>query len=62
MIGGHSLGGRVSQVFAAAHPEECLGVILIGGLHLSNFYQERDRVTRVLESANAMLVSPTGFA
>jgi 2-(acetamidomethylene)succinate hydrolase len=62
VVGGHSLGGRVSQVFAATHPEECEGVILIGGLHLSNFYQERDRVTRVLESANAMLVSPTEFA
>src|SRR3954464_2211730 len=61
VVGGHSLGGRVSQVFAATHPEETLGVILIGGLHLSNFYQTTDRVTRVLESANAMLVSPTEF-
>jgi pimeloyl-ACP methyl ester carboxylesterase len=62
VVGGHSLGGRVSQVFAAAHPEETLGVILIGGLHLSNFYQASDRMARVLESANAMLVSPTEFA
>jgi pimeloyl-ACP methyl ester carboxylesterase len=62
VVGGHSLGGRVSQVFAATHPEETLGVILIGGLHLSNFYQTTDRMTRVLESANAMLVSPTEFA
>src|SRR4051812_18028454 len=62
VVGGHSLGGRVSQVFAAAHPEETLGVILIGGLHLSNFFQTTKRVTRVLESANAMLVSPTEFA
>jgi 2-(acetamidomethylene)succinate hydrolase len=62
VVGGHSLGGRVSQVFAATHPDETLGVILIGGLHLSNFFQTTDRVTRVLESANAMLVSPTEFA
>ena len=62
VVGGHSLGGRVSQVFAATHPEETLGVVLIGGLHLSNFFQTTDRVTRVLESANAMLVSPTEFA
>jgi pimeloyl-ACP methyl ester carboxylesterase len=62
VVGGHSLGGRVSQVFAATHPEQTMGVILIGGLHLSNFYQTSDRVTRVLESANAMLVSPVEFA
>src|SRR6476659_6477952 len=62
VVGGHSLGGRVSQVFAATHPEETLGVVLIGGLHLSNFFHTTDRVTRVLESANAMLVSPTEFA
>jgi pimeloyl-ACP methyl ester carboxylesterase len=62
VVGGHSLGGRVSQVFAATHPEATLGVILIGGLHLSNFHQTRDRMARVLESANAMLVSPTEFA
>jgi hypothetical protein len=31
-------------------------------LHLSNFYQTTDRMTRVLESANAMLVSPTEFS
>jgi hypothetical protein len=37
-------------------------VILIGGLHLSNFYQTRERMARVLESANAMLVSPTEFS
>ena len=46
VVGGHSLGGRVSQVFAATHPEESQGVILVGGLHLSNFYQDRARVAR----------------
>jgi len=62
VVGGHSLGGRVSQVFAATHPAECRGVILVGGLHLSNFFQDRARVARVLESASAMRVSPTEFA
>ncbi|MBV9579838.1 MAG: alpha/beta hydrolase [Chloroflexi bacterium] len=61
VVGGHSLGGRVSQVFAATHPSECQGVILIGGLHLSNFFQDRARVERVLTSASAMLTSPTEF-
>lgn len=62
VVGGHSLGGRVSQVFAATHPEMAQGVILIGGLHLSNFFQTTSNVTRILEAANAMLVSPTEFA
>jgi pimeloyl-ACP methyl ester carboxylesterase len=62
VVGGHSLGGRVSQVFAATYPDECQGVILVGGLHLSNFSQDRARVARVLESACAMLGSPTEFA
>jgi pimeloyl-ACP methyl ester carboxylesterase len=62
VVGGHSLGGRVSQVFAATYPSECQGIILVGGLHLSNFFQDRARAQRVLESASAMLVSPTEFA
>lgn len=61
VIGGHSLGGRVSQVFAAEYPEECLGVVLVG-IHLSNFYQERDRMEAVLESAHRALVAQTEFA
>jgi len=60
VIGGHSLGGRVSQVFAAEHPDECRGIVLVG-IHLSNFYQERERMTAVLESAHKMLVSQTEF-
>lgn len=61
VMGGHSLGGRVSQVFAAEHPDECLGIVLVG-LHLSNFYQERDRMAAILETAHKMLVSQTEFA
>jgi pimeloyl-ACP methyl ester carboxylesterase len=62
VVGGHSLGGRVSQVFAATYPDECQGIILIGGLHLSNFFQDRARVARVLKSAADMLTAPTEFA
>jgi pimeloyl-ACP methyl ester carboxylesterase len=62
IVGGHSLGGRVSQVFAATYPDECQGVILIGGLHLSNFFCDRKRAERVLQSACAMFSSPTEFA
>lgn len=61
VVGGHSLGGRVAQVFGAVHPEECLGLVLVG-IHLSNFFQERERMVRVLESGQRMLLAPTEFA
>jgi pimeloyl-ACP methyl ester carboxylesterase len=61
VIGGNSLGGRVSQVFAAEFPEQCIAVIL-AAVHLSNFYHDRQRMAAVLESACSMLHSPTEFA
>jgi pimeloyl-ACP methyl ester carboxylesterase len=61
IIGGNSLGGRVSQVFAAEYPEHCSAVIL-AAVHLSNFYHDRARMAAVLESACAMLHSTTEFA
>src|ERR1700730_18153112 len=60
--GGHSLGGRVSQVFAAVYPEQCQGIILVGGVHLSNFFHDRERMASVLRSACDMFNSPTEFA
>jgi pimeloyl-ACP methyl ester carboxylesterase len=61
VIAGNSLGGRVAQVFAAEYPRQCTaGVIL--ALHLSNFFHDRDRMARVLQSAGAMLQSPIEFA
>ena len=62
VVGGHSLGGRVAQVFAAVYPEQCQGIILVGGLHLSNFYHDRARMAAVLQSACSMLDSQTEFA
>ncbi|MBV9595892.1 MAG: alpha/beta hydrolase [Chloroflexi bacterium] len=61
VIGGNSLGGRVSQVFAAEYPEQCVAVIL-AAVHLSNFYHDRQRMAAVLESACTTLHSPTEFA
>lgn len=61
IVGGHSLGGRVSQVFAAAYPGQCQGVILVGGVHLSNFYHDRERMAQVLQSACSMFNSPAEF-
>jgi pimeloyl-ACP methyl ester carboxylesterase len=61
VIGGNSLGGRVAQVFAAEYPAQCDAAILMA-VHLSNFYHDRARMAAVLESACAMLHSPTEFA
>jgi pimeloyl-ACP methyl ester carboxylesterase len=58
---GHSLGGRVAQVFAATHPEQAIAIGLVGGPHYSNFFQERDRVNAVLEGAENMRASRTEF-
>ena len=61
VIGGNSLGGRVAQVFAAEYPRQCTAAVVLA-LHLSNFFQDRDRMAHVLQSACAMLQSPTEFA
>ena len=39
IVGGHSLGGQLSALFAAAHPDEVDGVLLIasGTTHFRNF-------------------------
>src|SRR5205809_1819377 len=42
ILAGQSLGGRVGIVFAAVHPERTLGLALVGGPHLSNFYPTRE--------------------
>jgi 2-(acetamidomethylene)succinate hydrolase len=60
VIGGNSLGGRVSQVFAAEYPRQCVAVLILA-VHLSNFFHERDRMAGVLESACTMLHAPTDF-
>jgi predicted alpha/beta hydrolase len=39
LVGGHSLGGQLSALFAAAHPDEVDGILLIasGTTHFRNF-------------------------
>ena len=61
IIAGQSLGGRVGQVFAAVHPERTLGLALVGGPHLSNFFPTREAVIGVLGAAQRMLDSETEF-
>jgi 2-(acetamidomethylene)succinate hydrolase len=58
---GHSLGGRVAQVFAGTYPDAALALILVGGPHHTNFWQERGRVAGMLERVRDMLVSETEF-
>src|SRR5207247_2067778 len=55
-------GGRVGIVFAAVHPERTLGLALVGGPHLSNFYPTREAVLGVLAASQRMLESETEFA
>ncbi len=61
IVAGHSLGGRVAQVFAATYPDQTAAIVLVGGPHYSNFFQERDRVAAVLDGAQAMRASRTEF-
>jgi pimeloyl-ACP methyl ester carboxylesterase len=61
IIAGHSLGGRVAQVFAATYPKHTVAILLVGGPHYSNFFQERQRVEAVLEGVQTMRASRTEF-
>jgi len=61
VIAGHSLGGRVGQVFAAVHPRHILGLGLVGGPHPSNFFPTREATVGVLGAAQRMLESVTEF-
>jgi 2-(acetamidomethylene)succinate hydrolase len=61
ILAGHSLGGRVALCFAAAHPDLTAGLIMVGGPHLSNFYQTRDAVRTVYTTAYQTMVSETKF-
>jgi len=62
ILAGQSLGGRVGIVFAAVHPERTMGLALVGGPHLSNFFPTREAVLGVLAASQRMLESETEFA
>lgn len=61
IVGGHSLGGRVALCFTAAHPDLTAGLIMVGGPHLSNFYQTTNAVKTVYTTAYKTMVSETAF-
>lgn len=58
---GHSLGGRVAQVFAARYPERVAALGLIAGPHLSNFYGTRDSARAILEGVHGTIHYPEEF-
>src|SRR2546426_1074657 len=60
ILAGQSLGGRVGIVFAAVHPERTLGLALVGGPHLSNFFPTREAVLNVLAASQRMRESQLG--
>jgi 2-(acetamidomethylene)succinate hydrolase len=62
ILAGQSLGARVAQVFAAVYPERTLGIAMVGGPHLSNFFPTREAVLGVLAASQRMLESETEFA
>jgi len=62
IVAGHSLGGRVGQVFAAIYPQRTQGLALVGGPHPSNFFPTRQATIDVLGAAQRMLESPEAFS
>lgn len=62
IIVGHSLGGRVAQVFSSRYPNRVKAVVLVASPHLSNFYGTRDAARTVLRNAAATLDHPETFA
>lgn len=62
VIVGHSLGGRVAQVFAGRYPERIEGMVLVASPHLSNFHATREAARAVLANAADTLGHPEEFA
>jgi 2-(acetamidomethylene)succinate hydrolase len=61
ILAGHSLGGRVAQIFASKNPEMTQALILVGGPHYESFFQEASIVDSVLQGAEKMRSSPVEF-
>lgn len=61
IIVGHSLGGRVAQVFASHYPERVLATVLMA-THVANFFQTIESVHAVMKDAYGWLSTPTSFA
>ncbi|WP_313808721.1 alpha/beta hydrolase [Sphingobium sp.] len=62
IVVGHSLGGRVAQVFAAMYPERILALGLVNGPHVCNFRVTRADAKLVLRVAQMTTEYPEDFA
>lgn len=62
VLAGHSLGGRVAQVFAAMYPRRTQAILLVGGPHYVSFFQEAPLVDATLQGADHMRTSSEEFA
>jgi pimeloyl-ACP methyl ester carboxylesterase len=58
---GHSLGGRVAQIFAATYPRLTQAVVLAAGPHYESFFQVAPIVDSVLQNAERMRSAPREF-
>lgn len=61
ILAGHSLGGRVAQIFAGTYPQLTQAVILVAGPHYESFFQVPAIVDGVLQTAEKMRSSPREF-
>lgn len=59
---GHSLGGRVAQIFAGLHPERVTKMVLAGGPHAESFFPTAEPVREVLKRAQAAEETPQSFS
>jgi pimeloyl-ACP methyl ester carboxylesterase len=58
---GHSLGGRVAQVFAGRYPQRVSALGLVAGPHLSNFFSTRDSARKIIEGMYDTINYPEEF-
>lgn len=62
IIVGHSLGGRIAQVFAGRYPGRVSAMILVASPHPSNFTATRDAARAILANAADTSNHPEEFA
>lgn len=61
ILAGHSLGGRVAQIFAGTYPPLARAIVLVAGPHYESFFQVPSIVDSVLQNAERMRSAPREF-
>jgi pimeloyl-ACP methyl ester carboxylesterase len=62
IIGGHSLGFRVSTTYTAMHPEQVKYLVLVGGPHYVSLIEDEEEAELTRQQAAAMRAAPRGYA